>query len=68
VTVLGPITSFHWYAPTGVQVLRVLGSSQGDCRLSGLSGFGGDQFKTILLYPNIFCDKVDLKPPSCTNR
>ena len=33
---------------------------------SGLSGFGGNEFKTVVLYPNILCEKVNLKPPSCT--
>jgi hypothetical protein len=31
-----------------------------------VTGFGGNQFQTVLLYPNITCSKVHLKPPSCT--
>ena len=42
------------------------GSSDGQCALTGLTGFGGNQFKTVLLHPNIECGKVNLKPPSCT--
>ena len=63
---MGYINSFEWYAPTGVRILRVTGSSSGHCGPSGLTGFGGNQFKTVVLYPNILCEKVDLKPPSCT--
>jgi hypothetical protein len=63
---IGTINSFEWYPPTGVRILRVIGSSAGHCVLTGLSGFGGDQFKTVLLYPNIFCDSVTLKAPTCT--
>ena len=44
----------------------MLGSSQGHCTLTGLKGFGGNQFPTVVLYPNILCDKLDLEPPSCT--
>ena len=46
--------------------MKVLGSSAGHCELSGLTGFGGNQFSTVLLYPNISCEQVDMKPPSCT--
>jgi hypothetical protein len=63
---IGFIDSFEWYPPTGVRILKVIGSSAGHCVLTGLSGFGGDQFKAVLLYPNIFCDAVALKPPTCT--
>jgi hypothetical protein len=63
---MGYINSFEWYAPTGVRILRVIGSSSGHCAPSGLTGFGGNQFKTVVLYPNILCENVDLKPPSCT--
>ncbi len=63
---IGFINSFEWYPPTGVQIVKVLGSSEGHCVLTGLSGFGGDQFRTVLLYPNIFCDGVALRPPTCT--
>ena len=63
---LGAINSFQWYPPSGVRVLELLGSSQGHCKLTGLTGFGGNQFPTVVLYPNILCDKLDLKPPSCT--
>jgi hypothetical protein len=63
---LGFINSFEWYPPIGVQIMRVTGSSVGDCALTGLAGFGGNQFKTVLLHPNISCNNVNLKPPSCT--
>jgi hypothetical protein len=63
---IGYIDSFQWYPPTGVRILQVLGSSQGNCGLAGLTGFGGDQFKTVLLYPSVSCEQVKLKPPSCT--
>ena len=39
---------------------------EGHCTLTGLKGFGGNQFPTVVLYPNVLCDKLDLKPPSCT--
>jgi hypothetical protein len=63
---LGAINSFQWYPPRGVRVLEVLGSTQGHCTLTGLTGYGGSQFPTVVLYPNVRCDKLDLKPPSCT--
>jgi hypothetical protein len=63
---VGFIDSFQWYPPTGVRIVRVLGSSAGSCGLSGLTGFGGAQFTSVVLYPNITCRKVNLKPPSCT--
>ena len=63
---LGFIESFQWYPPTGVHIVRVIGSSAGSCGVSGVTGLGGAQFKTVLLYPNITCSKVHLKPPSCT--
>jgi hypothetical protein len=63
---LGAIHSFQWYPPTGVRVLEVVGSTKGDCTLTGLEGYGGNQFPTVVLYPNIFCKKLDLAPPSCT--
>ena len=33
-----------------------------------MTGFGGNQFPTIVLYPNIFCDRLDLKPATCICR
>jgi hypothetical protein len=63
---LGAINSFQWYPPTGVRIVKVLGSTEGHCTSSGLTGFGGNQFPTVVLYPNILCDDLDLKPPSCT--
>ena len=63
---IGLIDAFQWHPPAGIHVVKVLGSSAGRCELSGLTGFGGNQFQTVLLYPNISCEKVDLKPPSCT--
>ena len=62
---LGAINSFQWYPPVGVRILKVLGSTEGSCNLTGLTGFGGNQFPTIVLYPNIFCDQLDLHPATC---
>ena len=62
---LGAINSLQWYPPVGVRIVKVLGSSEGRCRLTGLKGFGGNQFPTLVLYPNIFCDRLDLKPATC---
>lgn len=63
---LGAINAFQWYPPLGVRIIKVIGSSAGRCASTGLTGFGGNQFPTIVLYPNILCDQLDLKPPSCT--
>jgi hypothetical protein len=63
---LGAINSFQWYPPTAVHIVKVLASTQGNCTLRGLTGFGGNQFPTLVLHPNVLCDKLDLKPPSCT--
>jgi len=63
---VGAINSFQWYPPTGVHIVRVLGSSDGNCTAAGLRGFGGNQFRTVILAPNVLCDNLDLKPPSCT--
>ena len=63
---IGAINSFQWYPPVGVRILRVLGSTEGRCRLTGLKGFGGSQFPTLVLYPNVLCDRLDLEAPSCT--
>jgi hypothetical protein len=63
---VGAVNSLQWYPPTGMHILKVLGSSAGHCTASGLTGFGGNQFPTLVLYPNILCDQLDLKPPSCT--
>jgi hypothetical protein len=65
---VGYINSFEWYPPSNARIVAVTGSSSGHCTLTGIPGFGGSQFKTVLLYPNIFCSKIDLKPPSCTCR
>jgi hypothetical protein len=66
VSSLGTINSFQWYPPTTVHILKVFGSSAGTCTLRGLTGFGGNQFPTVVLHPNVLCDRLDLKPPSCT--
>ncbi len=63
---VGAINSFQWYPPLGVHIVKVLGSSEGHCTAAGLKGFGGNQFRTVVLSPNVLCDNVDLKPPSCT--
>jgi len=63
---LGAIDAFQWYPPTGVRVLELIGSTRGHCNLTGLKGYGGNQFPTVVLYPNIFCTGLGLKAPSCT--
>jgi len=63
---VGAINSLQWYPPTGVHIVKVLGSSDGHCTTAGLTGFGGNQFRTVVLFPNILCDQLDLKPPTCT--
>lgn len=63
---LGAINSFEWYPPTGVRIVKLIGSSKGNCTLTGLKGFGGNQFPTLVLYPDVRCENVDLEPPSCT--
>jgi hypothetical protein len=65
---LGAIDSLQWYPPIGVRILKVLGSSAGHCTLTGLAGFGGNQFPTIVLYPNILCEKLDLNAATCICR
>ena len=65
---LGAINSLQWYPPVGLRIVKVLGSTAGRCVLTGVSGFGGNQFPTIVLYPNIFCDRLDLKPATCICR
>lgn len=63
---IGYIDTFQWFPPPGVRVLRITESSPGSCELVGLSGFGGNQFKSVVLHPNIRCHGVRMKPPSCT--
>lgn len=63
---VGAITALQWYPPIGVHIVKVLGSSEGHCTAAGLTGFGGKQFRTVILSPNILCQGIDLKPPSCT--
>ena len=65
---LGAINSFQWYPPTRTHIVKLLGSRTGTCTLRGLRGFGGNQFPTLVLDQNVLCDKLDLKPPSCTCR
>jgi len=66
VSSLGAINSFQWYPPIGVQIVEVIGSTQGRCTQTGLKGFGGNLFPTLVLYPNIRCDELDLKSATCT--
>ncbi len=63
---LGAINSFQWYSPTGVHIVKLIGTTDGHCTSTGLTGFGGNQFPTLVLNQNILCDQLDLKPPSCT--
>ncbi|HEY1480242.1 MAG TPA: hypothetical protein VGF46_09440, partial [Gaiellales bacterium] len=53
---LGTIESFQWYPPAAVHILKVLGTSEGTCTLQALTGFGGNQFPTVKLHPNVLCD------------
>ena len=63
---VGAINSFQWFPPVGVHIVKVIGSSDGHCTATGVTGLGGNQFKTVVLFPNILCDQLNLKPPSCT--
>jgi len=63
---VGAVNSFEWYPPVGVRIVKVDGYSAGRCALAGLTGFGGNQFKTVLVHPNVTCAELDMKPPSCT--
>jgi len=65
---IGFIHAFEWYPPPGVQILKVTGSSSGNCSLTGTSGFGGNQFKAVKLFPRIYCRNLNLEPPTCTCR
>ena len=46
----------------------MLGITGGSCRLAGLTGYGGSQFPTVLLNPNVLCENLDMKAPSCLCR
>src|SRR5262249_42472322 len=63
---VGFINSLQWFPPGGAHVVKLLGSSSGHCTVGGVTGFGGNQFKGLLLYPSIRCYKLQLKPPSCS--
>jgi hypothetical protein len=65
---LGAITSFQWTPPITTHILKLLGNTGGTCTLGGLKGFGGLQFPTLVLHQNVLCDRLDLKPPTCTCR
>jgi len=59
---IGVVNSLQWFPPPGVKILAVTGSTAGRCGLSGTTGLGGNLFKNVVLYPNIRCDDVNLKP------
>jgi hypothetical protein len=63
---IGFVKAFKWFPSSELRILKVTGSTSGRCKLSGTTGFGGNQFKTVVLHPNILCEKVDLRPPTCT--
>jgi hypothetical protein len=65
---LGWINSFKWFPPTGVQIAKVVSSSAGHCYATGTSGLGGKQFGGVVANPEITCENVSLKPPTCTCR
>jgi hypothetical protein len=62
---IGAITAFQWYPPIGFDIQRLSEDDSGHCKASGLTGFGGSQFKTVVLYPNVLCTNLDMKAPSC---
>jgi hypothetical protein len=63
---IGYINAFHWFPPQGVTIVKVVGSSAGHCAVSGVPGYGGSLFQKVVLNPDIICDGVNLRPPSCT--
>jgi hypothetical protein len=63
---LGAVNSFQWYPPAAVHIVKLIDNSEGRCTLTGLTGFGGNQFPGLVLYPDVLCNELDLKPPSCT--
>jgi hypothetical protein len=65
---IGWINQFRWFPPAGVSIVKVTGSTKGHCDASGTTGFGGNQFKGVVLNPEIVCTDVNLHPPSCTCR
>jgi hypothetical protein len=42
---IGFIDSLHWYPPSRVSVLKVTGSTVGECAATGTTGLGGNQFQ-----------------------
>ena len=65
---VGAIQSFQWYPPIGTHIQKVLASTGGRCRLTGLTGFGGAQFPGVVLNPNVLCEGLDLAAPTCMCR
>jgi hypothetical protein len=65
---IGFINTFHWFPPGGWTIAKVIGSTSGTCTLSGTSGAGGNLFPTVVLNPEIRCQGISLKPPTCTCR
>jgi hypothetical protein len=63
---IGFINSFHWYPPAGITIGKVVSSSVGNCELTGTSGSGGSLFPGVVLNPEINCQGISLKPPTCT--
>ena len=63
---LGTINSLQWYPPISTHIVKVFGATKGTCTLRGLTGFGGNQFPSLVLHQNVVCDNLDLKPPTCT--
>ena len=63
---IGFVNSFHWFPPGGWTIEKVTGSSSGTCTLSGTSGAGGNLFPGAVLNPEISCNGISLKPPTCT--
>ncbi len=63
---VGAINSFQWYPPLGRAHRQGARKQRRPLHRRGPEGFGGNQFRTVVLLPNVLCDNVDLKPPSCT--
>jgi hypothetical protein len=63
---IGYINSFHWFPPAGLTLAKVTNSSTGTCALGGTSGAGGNLFPGVVLNPEIDCENISLKPPTCT--
>jgi hypothetical protein len=53
---IGFVNSFYWVPPSGMTLIKVVGSNSGHCIVDGSPT------------PKISCDGLKLKPPTCTCR